>query len=563
MVSQNALLVLDDLPDLTQDQRLLERLAGLAVSWWNSGGRILSTSQFPPSVRLENILGAGLSEFVVPAMKERELVQLLTLASAPASLNTPKSAAMLVGLTRGHPVLVGAAIQWLIRNDWDLNQGFVPLVTGEATSQVMVEARIQVRRLVGSDQARDLLNRLSMVTSSFNRDMVWALGAVEPRIDRPIDRLDELVGPWVLKLENSKYEVSPLLQSGSQEYIHPELRKDIHSAIAHEWLRGKTLGIDEAFQVCIHLAGAEQWLGLATVLLQVMNPIETTRYAEVSKWATWFFRPRNQWPDQIPGALRITVRAMQVKVQILLHSSASEYESDLEQLIGATTTDEGALAALYARMQTGVTLEPAPPELTARRAIQVARMIQERDLPLKSEMPPDPELLMWSASLKIKEQSQIRGVLDVIRGLTLEERRVAFSLNVGAQMAATFTEMCYSIEADKPPDTQDWSGVLAILDEIESVGNSEGAEVLRWAAIRTRAMVLADFLDNTEKAISLLEESFGSAEGVYKYLLKFTQACILVAKGKNDLAFDSFSEALAINTDTVFPFYYSDITVKI
>lgn len=173
-------------------------------------------------------------------------------------------------------------------------------------------------------------------------------------------------------------------------------------------------------------------------------------------------------------------------------------------------------------------------------------------------MPSDPEILLWSATLKINEQPQIRGVLDVISDLTLEERRAVFAPNVGAQMATMFTETCHSIEAAKPSDVQDWNGVLTILGEFESLGNSEGAEALRWGAIRTRAMVLSDFMDQANEALTLLEKGLDETEGPFKYLLKFTQACILAARGEDDVAFGGFSEVLAINAEKVFPFYYSD-----
>ena len=203
-------------------------------------------------------------------------------------------------------------------------------------------------------------------------------------------------------------------------------------------------------------------------------------------------------------------------------------------------------------------LEQAPPGLTARRAIEAARVIRAGNIVLGPDLPTDPELFVWSATLKIKEQSEVHSVLDVIEGMDSQEQAVAFELNVGANMAVTFTEMCYSIEADKPPDDQNWDSVLATLDRFESVGRSEAAEVLRWAAMRARAMVLADFMDEVEEALLLLEEGASKAEGAFKYLLKFTLACILLRKGEDDPAFKEFSEASAMSAGEVFPFYFSE-----
>ena len=49
-----------------------------------------------------------------------------------------------------------------------------------------------------------------MVNSSFTHDMVWALSSVEPGIARPIERFDDLVGPWVQPLEN---KVDPIIKT--------------------------------------------------------------------------------------------------------------------------------------------------------------------------------------------------------------------------------------------------------------------------------------------------------------------------------------------------------------
>ena len=77
-----------------------------------------------------------------------------------------------------------------------------------------------------------------MVNTGFNSNMVWAVGKVDPPIERPFERFKELVGPWVQPLGDARYLVSPLLQTAWQDYIPPDLKKRLHGAIAREYLQG-------------------------------------------------------------------------------------------------------------------------------------------------------------------------------------------------------------------------------------------------------------------------------------------------------------------------------------
>ena len=557
-VPQGTLLVIDDVPDLSENEALVDRLASLAISWWNNGGEVLSTSQYEPPTRLLGILGTHLDKFIVPEMANKDIEELLELAGSPPELLKSETITSLGAITKRHPVLVSAAVQWLLKNDWRYDgEAFVSLLSGVALTEPMTEARAKVRSLVTSDAARDLLDRLSMITQAFDNDMVRALGNVTPAIERPLEQLSDLVGPWIQQSGDAGYVVSPLLQNAWQIHVPTTQRKEIHGAIAQQYMRSRTLSMEDAFQISVHLAGSEDWLGLASVLLRVMIAVEVPQHFEQIPWVLWFFRPGDRWPDEVPRQIRIAVRAQQVRGILLAQKSEIEYETDLESLL-ADPNPEDALAVFYARFATSILIDNLSPELTAIRAMQGARAFRMADQSVLQEFSIRPEEGFWGAVPKVKELTDIRAIIQVVRDMTIEERRVVFSPSLGTDMAVLLVDMCYGIEADKPTNLQDWNSVLDLIGEIHSAGQLEGAEVLAYASLRARATVLADFQGNTQGALSLLEVDFSGVDEVYRFLLTYTQACILLAHDVTEPAFAKFQEALSISVEEVFPHLQSD-----
>ncbi|PKB80912.1 MAG: hypothetical protein BZY88_07825, partial [SAR202 cluster bacterium Io17-Chloro-G9] len=557
LVAKDTLLVLDDLPNLADNDSLRERLSTIVVAWWNAGGKVLSTSQYPITIRLSNVLGSQLNGFTVPEMLDTDIYGLLAIAGSPLAMRR-NMAHTLVALTKGHPVLIAAAIQWLLNNDWRLDDQILgSLLSGDAFTQPMREARAQVRRLVASDLARDLLDRLSMVNQSFNHGMVWAVANVPPAIERPIEQFTDLVGPWIQPTSDSRYMVSPLLQNAWQEHIFPDLQRNIDSAIAQQYLLAQPMPINVAYQIAVHLERAEDWLQLGRILFHVMAAIETPLQFEQGSWVLWFFRPENSWPDQIPYQLRIVIRSMQVRGLLLTQKSTGSHETDLEELIEhAGPTDY--LAVFFAYYQTSFLLDHVSPEVTARRAIQGARAFHRAASELPLEISIQPEEAFWGAIPKVKELTQISGIIEVVREMTVEERKLVFAPHVGTDMARLLVDMCYAIESDQPTDEQDWETVLRLLERIKSTGELQGAEVLSWMALRSRAIVLADFQGNTQGALSILEVNYTGVDESYRFLLMYTQACILLSHNESQPAFEKFHDALSISVEDVFPFLLSD-----
>ena len=543
---RESLLVIDDLPDLTDIGGLVERLAELGTAFRNIGGKLLTTSQRQLPQEILNTVGPGIVPFTVPPMDREDIKLMLDIVRAPIPVRQDKICDFLIGVTKGHPVLIAATVRWLSVNGWKIDElNFDALLTGEPMQEARQETSRLTRRLITDVSTRGLLDRLSIVGFPFDAAMASAVGSADPAIARPKEHFDELVGPWIQPFGKSQYEVSPLLQKLWESYLDLELQKRLHFTVANEYLKRKTVNADDAFQTCLHLHAAEDWKDLIPFFAQFMLQITTTEQAKYFDWVQWFFALGRKWPDAIPLSVRIFIRALQVCLLIMSSKEYERHDADLEQLISAAG-DEDMLAVTFARFHTGAVLEQASPGLTAKRAMETARAWHsiEHKIPIKSPFPH--EELFWGATVKLKDSEQIRPIIAVIREMSEEERRVVFSSDIGPEMSVLFADSCYALEAEKEKDKQEWGKIVDILEELQEIGKLPGAEPLYAASVRAHAIVLADFLNNADEALKTLKETIpGLSEGS-SFILTSTKASILLGTKRTDEAYKYFEKALSI-----------------
>jgi hypothetical protein len=556
-IGSNSLLVIDNLPNLLQIGSVTQRLAILGLELQKVGGKVITTGQHNLPQEIINLLGSNVSLFDVPSMDKGDINALLVGVGAPAALQKDSVYSFILGVTKGHPVLIVAAVRWLSVNGWSVDN-FGTLLSGEPIQEAIHETGKLTRRLIKDVSTREMLDRLSIVGVPFDVGMASVVGKTEPRIERPKEHFDELVGPWIQPLAKSQFEVSPLLQNLWQLYLEPDLQKRLHFDIAHKYLERKTINANDAFQVCIHLHAAEDWKTLVTFLIQFLLGIKTSEHAKYFDWVQWFFSPGKEWPVDIPLSMQISVRALQVRVLIMSGQEYERYDSDLEQLI-SRAGDEDMTAVAAARFHTGALLEQASPALTAKRSIEAARAwhVAAHEIPHKAP-PVAPEMLFWGATAKIKECKQVRPVIEVIKGMSEEERRVIFSSDIGPEMSLFFADSCYATEATREQPTQNWAEVLAILSELQKIGGLLGAEPLYAAAVRARAIVQADFMNNVDEALKILSEVQPGLSKGSSFIILATKSSILLTKKRLEEAFNNFQEALGYKEGSMYRLLYFD-----
>jgi hypothetical protein len=220
--------VLDDLV-LPADPRGIETpLAQISRIIDARAGKLLITSNtvLPQRLALELALPPR-SSYQVPPFTRANIGQFLAQRGCPSEAIVNHWAALIELHTRGHPQLVHARVAALE------NLGFPPPSFEDitATPPEIVEARSEARRLVALLDApvRELVYRLSLTTSIFQRKQVISIAVQEPAITEPGLAFDKVVGPWMERIGDDLYRISPLIQNAGLEVQGETWAQEAHS----------------------------------------------------------------------------------------------------------------------------------------------------------------------------------------------------------------------------------------------------------------------------------------------------------------------------------------------
>ena len=145
----------------------------------------------------------------------------------------------------GHPQLVTAFIQSMAASGWnpdELQTLDALLLEAPAISEVRKHTR--KRLLTDMPEARRrLIERLSLKTGGFSRELTIDLAKLDPPISDAGIVLDSLVGSWVDQLEGDRFNLSPLLSGFAEKTLGTNEKKEIQSAIADSLIKKRSLGV--------------------------------------------------------------------------------------------------------------------------------------------------------------------------------------------------------------------------------------------------------------------------------------------------------------------------------
>ncbi len=134
----------------------------------------------------------------------------------------------------GHPQLAIAFIQSMAASGWDLKE----LQTLDALllePPAIGEVRKRTRERLLKDMlptSRRLIERLSLKTGGFSKELAIDLGKLEPQIPDTGIVLETLIGSWVDQQEGDRFNLSPLLSGFARKTLGVGEKEKIESAIA-------------------------------------------------------------------------------------------------------------------------------------------------------------------------------------------------------------------------------------------------------------------------------------------------------------------------------------------
>jgi len=525
-VGSHGILVVDNLPDSLKDEALFRNLETVATGFTPNGTKLLTTSQheLPPLLRMDR----GIVSVVgLPPFSVHDISQMLNSAGAPVKVREDGISSLILGVTSGHPTLVAATVHWLKGHQWQIrNQELDALLRGDPAEEVREYERRRILRLLGEPPKR-LLYRLSMLWGDFDEALALAIAAVSPAVQYPGECLDDLIGPWVDRVGENQFAVTPLLTGAGRQNLPEDEQEKIHRTVTQYYFDKNVINVSQAHVVASHLWAAGEYRTFAAFVTRLMLSAETPTQARHVEWATLVLSPDMQWPSELALDQRIMLRAAQVRTRALVGRDITELDADLKRLIAEAGPDDSD-ALVLAYLSTGpFLLNGVPAQVSLPRAIEAVRLLRAKPLIPEERLHGKFEDIIWFSVARLKGSEQVCQFLQEIRQMTEEEQQRLFESDLAAEATSHLIDSVWSVEADKPNEQQDWGSILKVLDEVRDIASISGAVALQVAQVRAKAVVLADYLKQVEDALSVLDEGPDTADPSLSFLLEYTTGCVL------------------------------------
>jgi tetratricopeptide (TPR) repeat protein len=565
--------VLDDLPFEPGHVKAWEQMyAGLVYTINERRIAMITTSRksLPASVR--NLLGPDTSaEIVVPDLDVSEIAQLCLQMGCPRA-HTDTQAKITYFHTSGHPQLVHARLLTLSNENWPppSSDGLL-----EKPKDVR-EQQQQARQLLGacSTDETELLYRASVALGPFRREHIIQLGE-RANLPRPGDLFDRLVGPWIERVVDDYFELSPLLQNAGAEVWPPEKVTGIHSQLADAILKAKVLSTVDGSHALFHALLGDNATALTGLAISLLEKGTEDVQKAFGGAAFWFLVAR---VDEGSGALYAGDSALSLLLRMA------------QFRLCVSADPEIAWRVMDAWEREIVSLDHSPPNLLARllflvnallyvqvpmRPGRVLRMFAEfadlrhamneslhkdlfETLPLvhierDGKQMKIMAILFAVNGMRCKNKSDLLEMLNGLAGLDARLRsELMDDTETAIGYAAVYVDSSFRNECQA--ETPDWSGLLSAMSTAMDFAVEWGAQALGAHAARIAAVVLDEQCSRSDDALDLLdcaEQRFPA----HLSTIEEARGTILLHRKQYDEAVEAFERAAGLRktwqTDTL------------
>lgn len=563
-LGKDGLLIADDLPDPTYFEDLYSELEIIAREFSGHGLKIVTTSQrtLPPHLNIH--LPSQITICACPYFTVENIQTFLKQAQVPRELQNENIAIGITALTKGHPSLVTATIRWLEQQGTQISLStYDGLITGEPVKGTLEYNRRHLLRTLDSS-SKNMLYRLSIIGEKFGRELVFDIANIPPTIVNPEETLEKLIGPWLDRSVDDFFEVSPLLANSGNGNLSFEVQRSIHILVAEQYLKKRIIDSSKANTILIHLWQAHDYVRFATTLIQFLLSAKTRAQAKYIDWACGLVFGVD-WPDEINHGLRIMIRAAQVRTLALAGGKYKKINDELEFLLSQANVDEEAPAIIFAYMNAGILNEELPVEITIPRSFEVFRLINKSSLfkeAFSSELLEHLPNAVWSQGMRVKNRDQIKLFIENFISLSESDRNSFVEASFAIEVSSQMIDQSWFSEASKPQEQRDWQAVISFLDEIYSYPDIQKTICFEVAVARSRAVIYADYLNQTDKAIDILDSLPQLTNPDALFLVNYSKGCFALDDGKSEQAIIFLTRAE--NTGgSGYSFYRLDNTKKL
>lgn len=545
-----ACIILDDLPRLNAGGSLCERLLRLALALQAEGGRLLTASSFAPPPGVSSRTPVGLLNAVpMPEFSGDDTHSLLRSLGAPESLLEAGIVGRLEEVAGRHPLLVDAVGRHLAQKSWRFrDEEWRELLAGEHAGEVTRETIGRLLRTVEDHRSRELLYRLTLVMGDFSEDDAASLGSVDPSLDRPRERLDAVIGPWVQEGARGSFRLSPLVEAVGSSDLPRKVRRRCLLRLGSRVLRSGPIGPEGLVRAVSYYnkAGAVDRAGL--LLIQALSHLNSLDHDVDPRevLSLWY---GVELPVKMSLGHRLYLRALQYRVRARYRRPVEGLLADVDRLSRLATVADG-WGVFGAAVLLGRHLGP-PDRILGVRLLRRAFQLTDRfGMPTDRELElPDglgPEWMIWSVAGDLDDDEAVSEWKAAVEALGPESRMRAFSHETAEAGCSLVAGSLHRAELKVPEGERRWDRVLEHAEDLASWAKNLGLELLWAAAVRYRAIILGEDQRRTDDAIAVASEALraASADPRVHFLLSDTPGEFLLREGRAREALEWLERAL-------------------
>ncbi len=552
-LGNGALLVLDDLPELSGNDELSERLVQLARACKLYGVKLLSTSSYQFPFSFQELLGEQiLYSKETPPFNDNEAAEILKAYGAPVSVIQADTRLINVLLAQQHPQLIVAIARYLRQHNWQITGDIEErLFRGDYRFALNSQTVKRVLDSIEDENARDLLYRLCLTVGSFSQKDVQAVASVDPPIQRAIECLYTLVGLWVQRDVNERLLVSPLVKSLGSSNLLPEVQKSCHQVLAELIISKHNLNPLDTEKVIIHLLGAEDFNRAGLVLISALHELSKVDNA-VYCGNLLFFWGSSPLPEKMDLNFRIILRGFQITSQNKHNKPISYLIQDLDTLLQQANKDN-AIGVITAITNIHFVLSKDDPVRANRYLRTALQFLPHARIPGTNELAlPDAAsfgFAIWSTAQGIDTTEKLQDWINTVEQLTVEQRNFAFNHEVAELGCLIVSEDLWLKESEKPREEQNWSEVLTAYLKLAEMAYELNLDLLWGCATCSKIIILAKYQHNINAAINIAETALKEAcsESRVQFLINGCIGIQLVNGNRNNEAVIWLSRALSEN----------------
>jgi hypothetical protein len=544
-------LVIDALPVVENHGDVASSLAALIAQLQSQGIPILISAQreIAASIRAAGGITAA-DYYALPAFNENDIAEYLSAHGCPAALVAPWVKVLLL-ITAGEPLLVNVRVAALEYEGFAgpaLEDVFDP---HEVVLSARKDLRLTAAQTLPAEQL-DLLNRLSLLTYPYSRELAVRIASIKPSIQNPGNAFDSLAGGWVQHASADQFRTSSLASSFGRETNGMQWVKAMSARVARIIASGESLTTtDVASGLMQAFIGDDDAVthSLLSAMFEASDDLWQA-FASATDWLPAMCVGGAALPKSFSNDTRALLRLAQVRVSLLAGGRISpELWLALNEEYPANSTDDKvsitrllALTDILLRARSNVAIRDSV-GYTVEWSQLVTRFVPDAEFGQMSSILKmnafDPLSAMgFLCAGVVASIDELRDLLQALEGLAGDyaKRFVALLENDRTSVHA-FLANCWTdyLKSDDAP----WDDVSLAFEQISARFCALGLLSLADSAAAVAVNMVTDFGAGAEAALGVarrLEMAMPSISGGVDYEASVGRAHFMDGKYPEALA---------------------------